>query len=287
MSKIKTVTNDKKLIITSRPPITSGSRNVDELSVVFDKTWDYDEALYYVNFYTDDENDGVIRRLDMSGNTGTCSLPEYITREDGFFHFGVFAKADDDIVKTSDVVGYEVKKGACIAPTGDEHDTVSEIRRRFIDLLNANVQGISLNYGMRFEDIDMTFTTRMSELYSTLQTYISFASGLFTLVREYINPDVIEIDDPTMQFLACFVELENYLRDNSSMSPDSVGDDALIKTSLLNIIRTYIDPDFDENSEMLDYCAAISEYIQNSSQAVEDVRLLLNSLYSFYTGGNT
>ena len=37
LSKIKAVTNDNKLIITARPSITSGSKNVDDLQI--DSVW--------------------------------------------------------------------------------------------------------------------------------------------------------------------------------------------------------------------------------------------------------
>lgn len=286
MSKIKAVTNGNKLIIKARPLITSGSRNADELSVVFDKSWDFDSALYYVNFYTSDDNDGIIRRLDVSGNTGTCMLPEYITREDGYFHFGVFARADSDIVKTSETVGYVVEKGVCTAPSGDEHDTLRELRKRFIDLINSNVHTVSLDYGMRFEDIDMTFTSGMSDIYGTFQLYSSYASGLFRLVQEYINPDITEFEDDDMTFLMCFVELEDYLRNSSQIGTDSYDDSSadyeLLKNDMLGIIRTYIDPDFSESGDTAAYAAVMEDYIRNAAQAAANNRFIIQNLKDFY-----
>lgn len=111
LSRIKAVTKDKKLIITSRPIITSGSKNIDEIMVVFDKTWKFDCAEYFISFYTDADKDGEIRSLDISGKVGRCRIPEFITENDGFFHFGVFAETDYGIVKTSEIVAYEVRKG--------------------------------------------------------------------------------------------------------------------------------------------------------------------------------
>ena len=248
MSKIKAVTNDRKLIITSRPPITSGSRNVDELAVVFDKSWAFDSASYYVNFYIDDDSDGVVRRFNISGSVGKCTIPDYITEKEGFFHFGVFAKADNDIVKTSDVAGYKIERGICTAPDGDEHETWHELKKRIIDLLNANLHGVSLSYSARFEDIDATVTTFMSGMYSSENSYRECSDGLYNLVKENINPYMEKEDDITMAFLSNFVELENYFATH------------VPKIELDSAEEMIID-------------------LQDDNQAI------INSMYALYTGG--
>lgn len=283
MSRIKAVTNDNRLIITSRPEITSGSRNVNELSVVFDKSWELEDAEYFVNFYIDDDTDGVIRKFTVSGSVGSCTVPDYATEKEGFFHFGVFARADGDIVKTSDVAAYEVKKGICTRPTGGEHDSASEIRRRFIDLMNANMNPEGLDYSMPFEDIDATFTGYMNQLYSRTGNFSDMSGGLFNLVKEYVDPDIIEIDDPAMQYIASFVALEDYFR-NAGFQTDSADEELQVfKGDMLGLIRTYADESFDESSDIALYSGTLEDYLEFASLAVENS----NRLYEGITELNT
>ncbi len=289
MSKIKAVTNDNKLIITARPSITSGSKNVDELLVVFDKSWEFDSAMYFVNFYLDDDSDGIVRRLDVIGNTGSCKLPDYITKDEGFFHFGVFTKADDDIVKTSDVVAYEVKKGICVEPDGDvnEHTNISELKRWFIDLLNANVHPVSFYYKMRLGDIDATFTTYMSELYSEISNLSGFSDGLYAIVKEYVNPNLQKDSETAMVFLSCIVALEEYFRliySRIDYDSDSSGlvDLLNFKSEIREIVKNYQGESFNENSSDMDCLNEVREIVSRSKALEKENKAFIDGLTNLY-----
>ena len=288
MSRIRAVTNDNRLIITARPTITSGSRNIDELSVVFDKSWEFDSAFYFVNFYIDDAEDGIIRRFDVSGNTGRCTIPDYITAHDGFFHFGVFAKAGSDIVKTSDIAAYEIEKGICVSPDGDEHDTIGGLRRRFIDLLNANMHSSSIPYNARFEDIDITFTTYMSELYGAQGGSYIICDAFYNLVRENVNPNLERYSEDSMVLMSCFAELENYFANGSgSFSYDSTDiepeENITLKSEILNIINEYIDPDMTAAAETSELAAVLESFLAAAKQHEEEIERITTGLYTLYT----
>lgn len=288
LSKIKAVTKDKRLIITSRPVITSGSKNVDELSVVFDKTWDFDSAEYFVNFFIDDDKNGVIRHLSVSGNVGRCEIPIYITRNEGFFHFGVFARADGDIIKTSDIVGYEVKRGICVEPNGDEHDTLAELKKRFIDMINREIPLSTLYYEMRFEDIELNFSEYMQQLFLALQNYGVSSDSLYNIIKNNIDPDIEKLNDPTDAFIAYSMIIEEYFRESVPMIEfDSVNDERLelddFRHDIYNLLRTYVDSDFNEESDLLTYVIETEDYLRETTGQLNSV---VSSLYSLYTGGN-
>lgn len=282
MSRIKTITNDSRLIIATRPEITSGSRNVNEISVVLDKTWRFDSAEYFVNFYTDDEENGMIRRLVLSGSTGSCIIPYHITEKEGFFHFGIFAKADEDIIKTSEVTAYEIKKGIGTQAKGDEHETLVELRRFFIDLINANSRLPVLDYSMRLEDIDMTYTTFMSQIQSTLSNLGEFSDALYSIIRQYVNPELERISDSSMAYIFYFAELENYFQNASDIQFNSETEGLLaLKQQILQLIEEYINEDFDSDSDVIMYAPTVEAYLQTSSTAVErcgKIRTVINNL---------
>lgn len=286
LSKIRAVTNDNRLIITARPIITSGSRNIDELSVVFDKSWVFDSAFYYVNFFIDDDEEGIIRRFNISGNVGRCTIPDYITAHDGFFHFGVFAKAGSDIVKTSDIAAYEIEKGICIAPDGDEHDTVYGLKRRFIDLLNANMNSSNIPYNVRFEDIDAIFTTYMSELYGGQGSFSVLCDAFYNLVKENVNPNFERYSEDSMVLTSCFAELENYF-ENGSFGYDSADsqdeETVLFKSEILGLVNEYIDPDFNVQADTSQLLTALEDFLSLAKEHEEERQNMISDLYLLYT----
>ncbi len=291
MSKIKAVARDKKLIITSRPVLTSGSKNIDGFSVVFDKTWNFDSADYYVNFFIDDDKNGVIRHLDVSGNVGRCDIPFYITRNEGFFHFGVFAKADGDIVKTSDIVGYEVKRGICVEPDGDEHDTVTEIKKLFIDMINNNIYGGVLTYDMRFEDIELNFCEYINAFSEDMIIVGNLNESFYDVIKTHINSDIQRISAPKDALASYISVLREYFDEDSlQIEFNSINDEAQklngLKSGICGLIKTYIDPDFNEDSDFIIYLTTIEEYLEDAAEAAECSDTIISNLYSLYTGGN-
>lgn len=291
LSRIKAVTNDKKLIITSRPIITSGSKNVDTLAVVLDKTWNFTTADYYVNFFIDSDTNGVIRKLSVTGNVGTCDVPIYITRNEGFFHFGVFAKANDDVIKTSDIAGYEVKKGICVEPEGDEHDTLAELKKRFVDMINSAIFGISLQYDMRFEDIDLNFSDCISALYSSQATCNSFINSLYEIIKEFIDADYQKEDDPSSAYITYLSTIRDYLEDNVSRAQyNSVSDEletlTEFKSDIFDLIKEKIDSAFSADNDLSLYTFKIEEKIDDLTESNESYNAIIVNLYNLYTGGN-
>lgn len=291
MSRIKAITNDKKLIITSRPVLTSGSRNVDEFCVVFDKTWNFDNANYFVNFFIDSETSGVIRRLTVSGKVGTCDIPEYITQKDGFFHIGVFAKADDDVIKTSDIVGYEVKKGICAESDAGERYSVFEIKKQFIDMINDAIFGSALTYDMEFDNIDLNFSDYISSMYSALATGSSFIDSLYDIIKEYIDSDYEKQTDNSTAYVMYMSTLQEYLENIVPKAQfDSVSDEleavSDLKSDVFNIIKEYIDSEFSVENDLSLYSFTIEERLNELDTYAQEHNEIINNLYNLYTGGN-
>lgn len=288
MSTIKAVTNDKKLVITSRPVITSGSKNVDKLAVVLDRTWNFLSADYYVNFYIDSDTNGVIRKLSVSGNVGTCDIPIYVTKEEGFFHFGVFARADGNVIKTSDIAGYEVKKGICVEPVGDEHDTLAEQKKRIVDMINNAIVGSALNYNMRLEDIELNFSEYIEALYSTQSYSSDFTESLYEIITDYIDPNYEQYDEISTAYVMYLSTIRDYLDENVSRAQyDSVSEELEtltdFKSDIYNLITEYVDSTFAASNDLSLYSFTLEEKLESLSESNEAV---ITGLYTLYTGGN-
>ena len=121
MSVIRAQASAHKLKIAQRPLITSGNENVDVLQVEFGPEWDFPGARYFASFFIDDPEKTIDIELDAKHS---CTIPKQMLAQEQTFHFGVWAQADGQKIKTSDIKDYDVKEG--IHGTGNAGETINQ-----------------------------------------------------------------------------------------------------------------------------------------------------------------
>lgn len=121
MSVIRAQATAHKLKIVQRPLITSGNENVDVLQVEFGPEWEFPGARYFASFFIDDPEKTVDIELDEDRS---CPIPKQMLAQEQTFHFGVWAQADGQKIKTSDIKDYDVKEG--IHGTGNAGETINQ-----------------------------------------------------------------------------------------------------------------------------------------------------------------
>ena len=109
MSVIRAQATAHKLKIVQRPLITSGNENVDVLQVEFGPEWEFTGARYFASFFIDDPKKTVDIELDKDRS---CPIPKQMLAQEQTFHFGVWAQADGQKIKSSENKDYFVKQGA-------------------------------------------------------------------------------------------------------------------------------------------------------------------------------
>ena len=102
MGRIKILTRGQELLMIENPLITSGNKNVDYMDVLFDETWNFENATFYVKFYPSGAEP-----IDVEVENGSCLLPESLTEKPCVFYFKVWCEAGDK-AKTSNVERYVV-----------------------------------------------------------------------------------------------------------------------------------------------------------------------------------
>ena len=138
MSVIKTKTLDRNIIFISAPEITSGDENNNTIAILLDSSWMIQDAEYYITFFTTDEEDGIIKKLDVQDRLCVCSVPDKTVANEGSFYFGLFAKAPDGTVKTSAIASYAVHKGIITDSEGEDTLSMLAMKNKFISLINIS-----------------------------------------------------------------------------------------------------------------------------------------------------
>ena len=92
-----------------QPLVTSGNENVDVLQVEFGPEWEFPGARYFASFFIDDPEKTVDIELDKDHS---CPIPKQMLAQEQTFHFGVWAQADGQKIKSSENKDYYVKQGA-------------------------------------------------------------------------------------------------------------------------------------------------------------------------------
>ncbi len=227
MSKIKVKTNGNALSITSRPVITSGSRNIDTVAVVLDRGWLIDGARYYVNFYRDNYDNGIITELEMVANEGSCFIPYAVIENEGFFHFGIFAKTEENfIIKTSENVAYEVKRGTKTTSFGELKETAFEVNRNYIRLMNDYSRGLCLDEEMSFDDVSLNYANYMSIRNVTVDACGFCMDKLYEIINKYVNPS-LEHTNEIVAASAFYINELKFFFENAEMEQDSINEETL------------------------------------------------------------
>ena len=102
-------TDNELLEWDSKPDVTSGNENVDVLQVEFGPEWEFPGARYFASFFIDDPEKTVDIELDKDRS---CPIPKQMLAQEQTFHFGVWAQADGQKIKSSENKDYFVKQGA-------------------------------------------------------------------------------------------------------------------------------------------------------------------------------
>lgn len=139
MSKIRVSLNDQRLRVCSRPLISSGDVNTDELEVGFDYNWNFTiPVTFYATFYRTTPADSVSVPLNKAAQgVYSCVIPSEMLAEAGTFTFSVYAKnAAGDIVKTSTECKQKVVQGAYTGAAA--YIDWQAFKSDLIDLLNEN-----------------------------------------------------------------------------------------------------------------------------------------------------
>ena len=263
LSVIKTKTLDRNIIFISAPEITSGDENNNTIAILLDSSWMIQDAEYFITFFTTDEEDGIIKKLDVQDRLCVCSVPDKAVKNEGSFYFGLFAKAPDGTVKTSAIASYAVRKGIITDSQGEDTLSMLAMKNKFIDLINSNTYDTLLSPEMDFDnEIDPTFTNYMSNLHLADYKYTSIVDSLFEIIKKFIDTDAEKIDDPDFAPLIYYLIVYEYVKNASSqVSSDSAGDD--------------LDPISSPNQELL------TSLQEDVSAALSNLNALANRVYSY------
>ena len=102
-------TDNELLEWVGQPVVTSGNENVDVLQVEFGPEWEFPGVRYFASFFIDDPEKTVDIELDKDHS---CPIPKQMLAQEQTFHFGVWAQADGQKIKSSENKDYYVKQGA-------------------------------------------------------------------------------------------------------------------------------------------------------------------------------
>lgn len=105
MSNILATVSDQNVYITDSPTIAA--QGVKENYVVFDLSSDWDGFSVVCNFYHEDTPEEIYQSIVEDGQ---CLIPWEVTEKPGRIFFGISGTLDD-VVKTSEVVGYKIVNG--------------------------------------------------------------------------------------------------------------------------------------------------------------------------------
>lgn len=110
MNNVFMIRTDNELLEwDSRPVVTSGNENVDVLQVEFGPEWEFPGVRYFASFFIDDPEKTIDIELDAKHS---CTIPNQMLAQEQTFHFGVWAQADGQKIKSSENKDYFVKQGA-------------------------------------------------------------------------------------------------------------------------------------------------------------------------------
>ena len=243
MSVIKTKTLDSKIAFISAPEITSGDENVNRITVLLDETWQIQDAEYFINFFTEDEKQGIINKLDVQENIGVCGIPNKVLERQGSFFFGLFAKAPDGRIKTSAVVQYRVGKGIDTQAGGKDIISLLALKNKFIQLINANTASGLLSPDMDFDnEIDPTFTNYMARIHTVESDYISYVDSYYNLICEFLEPDFEKIDDYSWAPLVYYFILYEYISGSvSQASYDSISEELDVSNNTIQTLQAELE----------------------------------------------
>lgn len=137
---IQVACTDQRLTAISSPLVASGGRGEDMVEFEFCPLWDGFEKTAV--FYRIPE---VAYHAVIVDNK--CIIPHEVLRDEGAMYFGVFG-AKDDIVRTSEVLRYNISKGAITkgtTPSDPTPDIYAQILARLGAIENSGGSGAEIS----------------------------------------------------------------------------------------------------------------------------------------------
>lgn len=250
LSVIKAKTLDRRIVFVSAPEITSGDENLNIFALLLDPSWQIQDAEYFINFFTSNEKEGTVKKLDIQDRLGICVIPNKVVEKEGSFYLGLYAKAPDGMVKTSAIAQYRVGKGIETGSTVQDIMSMITLKNKFISLINANTSSSLLSPEMDFDnEIDPIFTNFMSRLHAITSDYNAFLDSIFYLIHRFINDEAEAISDITFAPITYYIVLFEYLKNSvPKVSYDSVNDELDIS----NEQNEQLQAELDQKTQTLD-----------------------------------
>ncbi len=114
---IRVHTANERIIFDNKPIITSGNKNINDISVTFcDKWLSLGENTEYWAVFYKDEKEIHKRKLE----NGSCLIPNEVLTKKGWFYFGFYSEEENgEKVKTSKIAEFEVTQGVPTEDTGE------------------------------------------------------------------------------------------------------------------------------------------------------------------------
>lgn len=182
MGTIRVHTANERIVFDNKPIITSGNKNINDISVTFcDKWLSLGENTEYWAVFFKDEKIIYKRKLENS----SCLIPNAVMSKKGWFYFGFYAEAENgEKVKTSKIAEFEVTQGVPIEETGESEidKAVNSAREEYRNELETSIEtATGENHDNKtWEELNETVSTL--PIISEEQTQ---ALGDWDLIKEY------------------------------------------------------------------------------------------------------
>lgn len=279
MSLIKTKTDDQRLILISAPKITSGNKNVDQLSVSLDGSWSYNGLNIKARFHKENSESFIV---EMNNNVTEylCRIPDEVEALPGILYIGIFGEADGSIVKTTNEIHLTILPG-----TETTGQIITSLLPEIIAILRRTISS-AISTEISEEEAKSIIETNLADLTDLKAAY----SQLVLFVNQYQHTEFSNED------LSAIAEVCRNMWDLGVQLSNAQGDNQRLREALDRYMNTMsagtdfrpdgqIDVIIDEVGSELDNLIAELEAAKASNDAVKSV------FENFYIGddeyGNT
>lgn len=182
MGTIRVHTVNERIIFDNKPIITSGNKNINDISVTFcDKWLSLGENTEYWAVFFKDEKEIHKRKLE----NGKCLIPNEVLTKKGWFYFGFYSEAENSKkVKTSKIAEFEITQGVPTEDTGESEieKAVNSAKEEYRNELETSIEtATGENYdGKTWEELNNT----VAEL-PVLKEEQTQALGDWDLIKDY------------------------------------------------------------------------------------------------------
>lgn len=187
---IRVHTANEIIVFDNKPIITSGNKNINDISVTFcDKWLSLGENTEYWAVFFKDEKEIHKRKLE----NGHCLIPNAVMSKKGWFYFGFYSVAENgEKVKTSKIAEFEVTQGVPTEDTGEsEIDiAVNSAKEKYRNELETSIETATgeSQEGKTWEELNGT----VAEL-PIITDEQTQALGDYDLIKDYFRDLAFEL----------------------------------------------------------------------------------------------